>query len=62
MKEMRHPEVEWRRIGAFRNILVHDYLGIDMERIWEITQRDVPVLKTTVLSMLEGGEQVLPPG
>lgn len=28
-----HPDVEWRRIIAFRNILVHDYLGIDLERI-----------------------------
>jgi uncharacterized protein with HEPN domain len=32
----KHPEVEWKRIAAFRNILVHDYLGIDMERVWEI--------------------------
>ncbi len=47
------PQVEWRRIGAFRNILVHDYLGIDMERIWEIVHRDVPDLKAVVLSMLE---------
>ncbi len=51
-----HPQVEWRRIGAFHNILVHDYLGIDMEKIWEIAQRDVPGLKTTVLRMLEGSE------
>jgi uncharacterized protein with HEPN domain len=29
-----HPDVEWRRIIAFRNVLVHDYLGIDLERIW----------------------------
>lgn len=54
--KMQHPEVEWRRIGAFRNILVHDYLGIDMERIWEIAQRDVPALKTTVLRMRESAE------
>jgi uncharacterized protein with HEPN domain len=47
-----HPEIEWYRIAAFRNILVHDYLGLDIERIWEITQRDVPVLKHAVLTML----------
>lgn len=29
----KHPEIEWRRIAAFRNLLVHDYLGIDMERV-----------------------------
>jgi uncharacterized protein with HEPN domain len=50
------PQVEWRRIAAFRNVLVHDYLGVDLERIWEITQNDVPVLKSTVESMLGGLE------
>jgi uncharacterized protein with HEPN domain len=48
-----HPRIEWRRIGAFRNVLVHDYLGIDIERIWQIVQRDVPELKTAVLKMLD---------
>jgi len=47
-----HPEIEWHRIAAFRNVLVHDYLGIDVERIWEITQRDVPPLKQSVMRML----------
>ena len=51
--KMRHPGIEWQRVAAFRNVLVHDYLGIDMERIWEITQRDVPTLRTTVEGMLE---------
>jgi uncharacterized protein with HEPN domain len=52
----RCPEIEWHHIAAFRNVLVHDYLGIDLERVWEITQRDVPALKTTVLTMLEGSK------
>jgi uncharacterized protein with HEPN domain len=46
--------VEWKRIAAFRNVLVHDYLGLDSERIWQITQRDIPKLKKTVQLMLEG--------
>ncbi|MGD0221191.1 MAG: HepT-like ribonuclease domain-containing protein [Terriglobia bacterium] len=47
-----HPEIEWRRITAFRNILVHDYLGIDMDRIWRIVQDDVPQLKRAVTALL----------
>ena len=47
-----HPEVEWERIVAFRDVLVHDYLGIDLERIWEIIQRDVPEFKRAVAPML----------
>ena len=49
-----HPEVEWQRIAAFRNVLVHDYLGIDLERIWEIVHRDVRGLKRAALAMLKG--------
>jgi len=47
-----HSEIEWYRIAAFRNVLVHDYLGLDIERIWEITQRDVPELKQAILAIL----------
>jgi len=47
-----HPEIEWYRIAAFRNVLVHDYLGIDVERVWEITQRDVPALKQSIMCIL----------
>jgi uncharacterized protein with HEPN domain len=49
----RWPEVEWARIAAFRNVLVHDYLGLDMERIWLVTQRDVQELKRSVEQMLD---------
>lgn len=48
-----YPEIEWDRIAAFRNVLVHDYLGIDVERVWDITQRDVPELKRAILALLE---------
>ena len=50
----RWLQVEWARIVAFRNVLVHDYLGLDMERIWIVTQRDVPELKNAVQLMLDG--------
>jgi len=50
-----HPQVEWHRIAAFRNVLVHDYLGIDVERIWEITQREVLDLKQAILAIIEAG-------
>jgi uncharacterized protein with HEPN domain len=48
------PDVEWAKIGAFRNVLVHGYLGIDLERIWDIVQKDVPKLKTAIVEMLKG--------
>lgn len=49
-----HSEMDWRRIAAFRNMLVHNYLGIDLETVWEIVQRDLPDLKRVITAMLEG--------
>ncbi len=48
----KHPEVEWQRIAAFRNVLVHHYLGVDLTRIWDIVQRDVPELKRAITAIL----------
>jgi len=47
------PEIEWDRIVAFRNVIVHDYLGIDLNVIWQITHRDISELKQAVISMLK---------
>ncbi len=50
-----HPNVDWRAISGFRNVLVHNYLGIDLEQIWAAIQRDMPVLKTAVEELQRGG-------
>ena len=47
------PSIEWSRIGAFRNLLVHNYLGIDLDIVWEIVERDVPRLKRAAQAMRE---------
>ncbi len=52
-----HTEIEWMRIGAFRNVLVHNYLGIDLELILEIIKRDVPELKRAIAEMLREAQK-----
>lgn len=44
----RRPAVEWRRIAAFRNVLTHNYLGIDLARIWDTIKDDLPALAEAV--------------
>ena len=52
----KHPAVPWRSIAAFRNILVHNYLGVDLYRIWNIVQDDIPQLKATIDRILRDME------
>lgn len=46
-----HTEIDWKSIAGFRNVVVHDYLGIEMEEIWDIVERDIPDLKQKILSI-----------
>ena len=46
--KQQHPDIEWRRIAAFRNVLVHDYLGIDLDRVSKIIWEDLPRLSVRV--------------
>ena len=47
-----HSEVEWATLSAFRNVLVHDYLGIDIEVVWSVVSQDLPTLKTKIEKIL----------
>lgn len=53
----QHPEVAWRETARFGNVVVHQYLGIDLLRIWDIIERDLPILRRQVGAMLEEMDQ-----
>ncbi|OHB55073.1 MAG: hypothetical protein A2173_07905 [Planctomycetes bacterium RBG_13_44_8b] len=49
----RESEIDWFELAGFRNVLVHDYLGLDIERVWNILVKDLPTLKIAIQRMLE---------
>lgn len=53
----RHPEVPWAQVIAMRNILVHEYFGVDLEGVWRAVERDVPVLKSEISEMIKDIEK-----
>ena len=41
-----HSDIPWQKIKDFRNIIAHDYFGIDADEIWDIVKRKIPQLKS----------------
>ncbi len=51
-KKKLYP-IEWRKISGLRDILIHEYFGIDAEIIWEIIKKKLPELQRAVKFLLE---------
>jgi len=47
-----HPEVEWKQIADFRNVLVHNYMELDLDLIWQIIVTKLPSLLVATRSIL----------
>jgi uncharacterized protein with HEPN domain len=47
------PEIEWGAIVAMRNVLVHAYFGIELERVWRTVAFELPILEAAVDRLLE---------
>lgn len=44
----KHPLVEWKKIVGARDLMIHSYFRVDLEVVWDIINKDLPVLKKQI--------------
>jgi len=50
----KHPDIPWRKMAGTRDKLIHDYLGVDLDAVWNTVENDIPALKNKIKSCLIG--------
>ncbi len=45
--------INWSKIYGLRNIIAHQYFGINVDLVWQIIQNDIPVLKSQIDNLIE---------
>ena len=47
----KYPKVSWRKIAELRDIIIHAYFDIDLDIVWKIIKKDIPLFKNQMLKI-----------
>jgi len=56
--KQENADIPWRQMAGFRDVLIHDYLMVELDEVWAVVERDLPTIKPRLrelLQQMEGG-------
>lgn len=54
-KEIRsqHSDIPWREMAGLRDVLIHEYFGVDLRIVWGVMEKEIPRLKPIIKNIME---------
>ncbi len=49
----KYPKIPWRDMSDIRNVVIHEYFGVDVDILWETIANDLPPLITLLKNVME---------
>jgi uncharacterized protein with HEPN domain len=53
-----HPQIPWRALAGLRDVLIHQYESVDLERVWAMIEGELPALREAIAALLPPLDQL----